>query len=101
MFEKICLFLILLCLSACSFNSGLDKRLEKNQAAQINVRLAMAYLNKQDLRHAKQKILMAQRQAPFEPMVWYTSAFFYEHIGNIMMANHLYLRALKLAPSDG
>jgi type IV pilus assembly protein PilF len=101
MFKSVYLFIIFLCLSACSLNSARDLQLEKNQAAHINVRLAMAYLNKHDLLHAKQKIVTAQRHAPSDPMVWYTMAFIYEDMGDVVMANNLYLHALKLAPSDG
>lgn len=102
MLKLLSLYMFTLSLLACSnLNPLLDKQVEKKQAARINLRLAMIYLDRQDVLHAKQKIILAQQQAPSDPVVGYTTAYFYEYVGNRAMADSWYLRTLKLAPGDG
>ena len=86
-------------LSAC----GLSQRVQTENiaAAEINTKLALAYLDKADSVRAKSKLLLAQKQAPFDPVVWYVSGYFLERTGNNMAANQAYLYAIKLAPHLG
>lgn len=73
----------------------------KINAAKINVRLGMAYLERKDLKRSKQKFLMAMEEAPELPEVWYSMAYFLENTGGNQQANAYYLKAISLAPKRG
>ena len=71
------------------------------KAARINVQLGAAYLERKDLVRAKQKFLLATKEAPELPEVWYSLAYFFETTGNQEQAKQYYMKALALAPSRG
>ncbi len=104
MIKSISLGLGILCLllTACSHQRALQEDLARHQAAYLNVKLAMIYmLQRQDFPRAKQKLLLAQKQAPKDPLGWYSMGYFQEYTGNNAAAEDCYLRALHLAPHDG
>jgi type IV pilus assembly protein PilF len=72
-----------------------------NAAADANIQLGIAYLQKKDVTLAKQKLLDALRVAPDNPAAWYAMGYYLEVTGNNTEANDYYLRAIKLAPKDG
>lgn len=74
---------------------------KKLSAAKINIRLGIAYLQRQDLSRSKEKFLLALDEAPNLPEAWYAMAYFLEQTKNIEQANKYYKKAVALAPSRG
>ena len=64
---------------------------ENHQIAQTNAALALAYLEKNNVETGKAKLMLAQTQAPTDPLIWDTSGYFLAHIGNFSEANQAYL----------
>jgi type IV pilus assembly protein PilF len=88
--------------SACSTMKPADEKEAKNKkVAEIYVQLGMAYLAKGDVQRSKQKLLYAQKKAPYLPEVWYSTGYFYEKTGNQTLAKENYLKAVQLAPNRG
>lgn len=78
-----------------------DRKAEKRlQAAKANTQLGMAYLQKHEIQHAKQKLLLALDEAPKLPEAWYAMAYLMEVTGD-PNANRYYLKAIDLAPKKG
>ncbi len=93
---------VLSLLTAChSMVHTETKHDKKVTAAEINVQLGMAYIERHELQRAKQKFLKAMREAPQLPEVWYSMAYFFEITGEKDRANYCYLKALELAPKRG
>lgn len=80
-----------------------NKRIEeqKERAAKINVRLAMAYLERKDILRAKHKFLLALEEAPQLPETAYAMGYFLEQTGDDKGADLYYLKAIKLDPKRG
>lgn len=95
--------IILLQIIACStMNTEKKQALEKDKKiALINIELGMAYLSKNDLQRAKQKLLYAIDKDPKLPESWYALAYYYEKTGNNSDAKRYYLKAISLAPHRG
>jgi type IV pilus assembly protein PilF len=96
---KIILATLYLLLIACSITPT-----AKNSdfvIAEINAKLALAYLEKNDLAQGKAKLLLAQKQAPIDPTIWYVSGYFLERSGDKNAANQAYVKAIQLAPQLG
>lgn len=97
--------LINLILTSCTTlnnkSSSQEEQKKKVKVAEINLQLGIAYMEKGDIEHAKQKLLYAGEKAPELPEVWYTMAYFQEKIGNNNEANANYLKAIQLAPGRG
>lgn len=99
----------LLFLAACSTTTlhhqqASQKNLssEKNPtAADYNVQLGMSYLNQGDIQRAKQKLLLAEKQAPQSAQTLDAMAFFSENTGDNQKAQQYYLQAITVAPKDG
>lgn len=98
--------IILLCLVLTSCyrwqstnNPEIDEK--KTRAAKINIRLGMAYLERNDISRAKHKFLLALDEAPDIPEPWYGMGYFMESTGNIERAEQYYLKAVRLAPIRG
>jgi len=70
-------------------------------AATINTQLALAYLSDDDSEHAKQKLLLAQQQAPKDPVVYNAWGYFYERTHDFVNARRYYQHALQLEPKLG
>ncbi len=66
-----------------------------------SAQLGMLYLQKKDYPHAKEKLLLAMRQAPNLPAAWYSMAYFQEVTGNINDAEKDYRHAIALNPHNG
>lgn len=97
----ILLFFILLYGCASQKKETKEELSQQMQNAEINLQLGMAYLLRQDIPRAKQKLLIASEEAPQLPEVWYSLAYFNEVTGNKSIANEYYLKAIKLAPYRG
>ncbi len=99
--NNLIIFLALL-LSACHLMTTEFKPATANPAAgEINANLGLAYLAQHDVVRAKQKILLAQQQAPDNPAVWYATGYFLENSQETQAAEEAYNRALELSPYLG
>ncbi len=101
---KILLIAAMLNMGACSMkNSAKDTEAmnRKIHTARINAQLGIAYLEKNDVERAKQKLLLSLDQAPNIPEPWYSMAYFLEATGNTKEAKTYYLKAIALAPAQG
>ena len=89
-------------LTACSSvqQSSPDENRE-TKGALMNTQLGMAYLQSQRIPEAKQKLLLALKQAPSIPETWYSMGYFYEATGQGKDAEPYYLKAVNLAPHRG
>jgi type IV pilus assembly protein PilF len=74
---------------------------KKNKSALINTQLGITYLQRHQVQLAKQKLLLALREAPNIPETWYAMAFYLEVTGDNTQANQYYLKALSLSPDNG
>lgn len=69
-------------------------------AAQYNVQLGIAYMQRGDLAFAQTKLLLALKENPHDPTVHGTLALLYERLGNIKSADREFREALRLAPHN-
>lgn len=88
-------------LMSCSTMNHSDSKPNLANAAEYNVQLGLAYLEKHNTTMAKQKLLTAMSQAPKWPVALDAMAYFLEATGDSKEAEVYYLKALKLAPNDG
>jgi len=95
---RIAVLIILFFIAGCN---TVSPQTQNTAAAEINAKLALAYLEKNDATRGKAKLLQAQKQAPHEPAVWYISGYFLERTGDIASADQAYLQAIQLAPRLG
>lgn len=96
------LFILFFILNACHAMHTTSEEENKNaRAAKINLQLGMAYLERNELQRAKQKFLFALEEAPNNPEVWYSMAYFLQSTGNTAEANKYYLKSINLAPKRG
>lgn len=72
-----------------------------HRAAQINVQLALQFLNKGDPVRAKKKLLLARQIAANDPMVWYGFGYFFENTGDLAKAEQSYRKALAFNSQVG
>ncbi len=72
-----------------------------NEAAQLNAKLGIQYLEQGQLAMAKAKLLHAQSLAPELPEVHYSYAYFLEKTGEFKSAEAAYQHALTLDPQSG
>lgn len=103
------ILLVSLSLVGCATTASKQKRVqgqvykygENFSAANANVTLAMAYLKKGELQNAKEKLLLAKKQAPRDPATWYAMGFYQETVGDMKLAKESYQKSVKLAPKNG
>jgi len=92
-------------LSACNSVSSPDEAKQSKESktvtAGINIRLGIAYLQKGDNKSAKEKLLLAMRQDPKNPAVYYAMGYFLEAIDEAEAARSQYQHAIKMAPKSG
>ena len=96
--------LILAQLGGCADSSQSEAQKLKPdliKAAKINVQLGLAYLEKNDMSRAKKTLLLAKREAPQEPSVWYGMGYFLERTGELKAAEEHYRVALGLNANAG
>jgi type IV pilus assembly protein PilF len=89
-----CLF----CLTILSC-SAISKH--NREAANYNAQLGLVYLKQGDIKLAKSKLLLALQQAPSEPLILDSMAYFLEITGEIQRAESYYLQAINHAPKKG
>jgi type IV pilus assembly protein PilF len=86
-------------ISACSTTDNIAQ--QNKEAANYNAQLGLAYLQQGNIPVAKNKILLAERQAPDDPLVLDSMAYFLEKIGETDAAERYYLQAIKYSSQDG
>lgn len=90
------LLLVSVLLTGCYTSSVVNP-----SAASDNMALGLAYFKEGDRVRAQQKLLLAEQQAPQDPLVQDTLGYFYEQSGELNKAEQYYQRALRIAPHDG
>lgn len=70
-------------------------------ASDINVQLAMGYLQQGNVQRAKSKLLVALQQSPDHPPALNAMGYYLERVGEVKQAEQYYLKALYIAPADG
>lgn len=101
---KLIVIAIMLNVSACSMKKSpqfTEDMNRKMHTARINAQLGIAYLEKNDVQRAKQKLLLSLNQAPNIPEPWYSMAYFLEATGNKQEAKAYYIKAIEVAPKQG
>lgn len=101
MFKKSIIMILALNLTACSIFSGTKLPAEGPQAANTNVQLGLVYLQNGDMQRAKQKLLLAQQQAPSSIESQAAMGYFLESTGNTSAAETYYRRAVTLNSTSG
>lgn len=99
---KLCAKFFLLCIFAiyllgCSSSTTV----QNPEAAKYNTQLGLAYLQQGDISRAKEKLLLATRQAPKDPLALEAMGYFFDITQQTVEAEKYYQMALKLAPKDG
>ena len=92
------------CLSSCDTMKTQNDKFDEQQkiaTAKINTQLGIAYLQQGDVQRAKQKLLLAMKEAPKIPETWYSMAYYLEATGNKTEAQNYYLKSITIAPKDG
>lgn len=93
--------LLLVQLSACSWISTTKKSDALPDPAETNVQLGLAYLQAGDVQRAKEKLLLAQQQAPNSLESRGAMGYFLESTGNIAQAEAYYRGAVNQNPKSG
>ena len=101
MLKKIVLGILILNLAACSIFYRPTVPATGPQAADTNVQLGLAYLQSGDVQRAKQKLLLAEQQAPASTESQGAMGYFLESTGNRSQAEAYYRRAVTLNPKSG
>lgn len=99
--------LMLIFLTACT--TAQQKKAENSphpvpnltKAALINTQIGLGYLKQGDVTLAKEKLILAQQQAPHLPEVLMAMAYFSENTGEPEKASVYYLRAIRENPKLG
>jgi type IV pilus assembly protein PilF len=94
---------VALVLGACvstSTESHKQKEKKREDAAQFNVQLGVAYLHQGNLPLAKEKLDRAMQEGPREPAVHSAMALLYDRLGKPAQADEEFRTALRLAPND-
>src|SRR5438128_2314971 len=97
MFRYFIIFLLTIAIVSCT--TGVPK--PNPTAANYNVELALSYLQQGNLTRAKYKLLLAQQQAPNDPVVNDAMGYFLERTGEVNKAESYYLQAINAAPKSG
>jgi type IV pilus assembly protein PilF len=99
--QEIMKIIILICAAFLLAACATQRSSENLTAADYNVQLGLAYLEKGDTTRAKEKLLRASEQAPDLIDTHLALGFYYEQIGQQLAAQQAYQRALKIKPTDG
>lgn len=96
-------FLLIFCaslifLTGCSLIPNQKYNIE---AANINAKLGVAYLEQNKIELAKNKLLIAFKQAPYNAKVCAALGYFFAHTGEPVLAEKYYLYAIKYADEKG
>lgn len=93
--------LCLLNLISCASDTAKQATTENLTAATYNVQLGLGYLQEKDMPRAKQKLLLALKQAPKWPVAYDAMAYYLDSTGEIKQAESYYRQALRLDPNSG
>jgi type IV pilus assembly protein PilF len=93
---KLCLLLLSIQLFFAGCNPKLNQKYNP-EAASINAKLGIAYLQQNRATIAKHKLLLAIKQAPYDAQVHNAIGYFFAHTGEPKLAENHYLYALKYA----
>lgn len=93
----VALWAAVLILSGCATSQHAK---QKHDAANYNMQLGMAYLNRGDLALAKDKLERAVKENPEEPSVHSAMAMLQDRMGNSEQADAEFRAALRLGPRD-
>lgn len=91
-------------LTSCSTTKSQEEEHDQDRmikTAKINSQLGIAYLEKNNAQRAKQKLLLALKQAPNIPEPWYSMGYYLETTGDKEGARTYYLKAINIAPTRG
>ena len=94
---------VALALGACvstSADSFKEKAKKRENAAEFNVQLGVAYLHQGNLPLAKEKLDRAMQEGPRDPTVHSAMALLYDRLGKSAQADEEFRTALRLAPHD-
>ena len=75
-----------------------NRTAQLSEAADYNVQLGMAYMERGELERAKEKLERALKENPHSPQVHSALAPLYERLGNAAQADSEFQQALHLAP---
>jgi type IV pilus assembly protein PilF len=101
MLKKITIVLLMLNLTACSIFSGPKVPGAGSPVPNTNVQLGLAYLQSGDVQRAKQKLLLAEQQAPQSTESQGAMGYFLESTGNVSEAEVYYRKAIALNLKSG
>lgn len=89
-----------LLIMACTAPSTRQDQSHEHRAAAINVQLGIAYLNKGNLKLAKQKLERALKQEPDLALAHWSYALLLQHMGSHEVAEEHFLKSIELDPQD-
>ncbi len=92
------IFLLSILLSACAGNSRTNSASGGNEAAEINMRLGLNYMQRGDYEFALEKLEKALQQDPNLPSAHNTIAILYQRLGEEEKAEKHFKKAVDLAP---
>lgn len=102
MYKKLIITISLMgVVSACSTFTVSEEQEKKLKAAKINAQLGIAYLERNNIQRAKQKLLLSLEEGPSIPEPYYSMGYFQEATGNKTQAEYYYQRAIAVAPQRG
>lgn len=97
-------FVLTACVSEQSYLDAQKRekkiQFDKAEAAKARLLLALSYLDKNDRPQAKLNLDKALELSPNLPEVHSSRAYFYQRIGENLLAENAYQKALTLAPED-
>ena len=91
--NDVCWMIIAIMLCSCA-------EIQNNAAADAQIQLGLAYLEKNDRTTAKEKFLWAVQDAPDYPKAWDGFAYYMERVEDFETAEKYYQYAVKLAPKE-
>lgn len=102
---NILFLLLVLVLTGCSsrpFNAlETDAQSDLTKAAQLNIKLGLAYLEQGQVSRAKSKFNRAMKLAPQLSEAHYGMAFYFDRVGEIEAARKAYKQSITLNPNGG
>ena len=79
-------------------DQDLSPSVDQKHAAELNVELGLAYLERNQMIRSKEKLQHAQHLAPNLSMTHYAMGYYWEQAGESAEAEKEYLRAIQLHP---
>jgi type IV pilus assembly protein PilF len=88
------------CVSTVNNETHSDRVKKRENAAQINTQLGIAYMHQGNLALAKEKLEKALKEGPNEPAAHSAMALLYDRMNKPELADNEFREALRLAPHD-